>query len=318
MTDIKRLLSYTGIERRYGVKLSSFTTAKTGGVCSVLYYPKTVDELEALTLAMDCKTCEYLLGRGSNVLCSDDGVNTAVTTLKFNKITVDGEHIIAEGGALIKNVARVAEKYGLSGLEALSGIPGTVGGAIVTNAGAFGRDMSDVVESVNVLYRGKIKHLSRKLIKFGYRTSIVKNAENMVVIGVELKLNRAEPDIIRNKTSEYAKRRLETQPLEASAGSIFLRTEDNIPAAKLIEKAGLKGLALNGAKVSEKHCNFIVNFSHATTKDFINLIDIIRQKVYNQYMTVLKTEIVYFGADNEDSRRLSYAYDLQPRQGLRI
>ena len=318
MTDIKRLLNYTGIERRFDVKLSTFTTAKTGGVCTVLYYPKTIDELETLTLAINTDKTKYLLGRGSNVLASDDGVDIAVTTLKFNKITVYGERIIAEAGALIKNVAYVAEKHGLSGLEALSGIPGTVGGAIVTNAGAFGVEMSDVVESITVLKCGKIKHISIKNIKFGYRTSIVKNSEKMIVVEVVFRLKRENIDNIERKMRECKERRLKTQPSEASAGSVFLKTDDGIPAAKLIESVGLKGLSLNGATVSEKHCNFIVNNSHATTKDFVNLIDIIRQKVYNQYMTVLKTEIVYFGEENEDSRRLSYAYDLQPRQRLRI
>lgn len=318
MTDIKRLLSFTGIERRYDVKLSTFTTARTGGVCNVLYYPKTLDELETLTLAMNTDKKKYLLGRGSNVLASDDGVNIAVTTLKFNKITVQGERVTAEAGALIKNVAETAKKRGLSGLEALSGIPGTVGGAIVTNAGAFGVEMSDVVESITVLKCGKIKHISLKNINFGYRTSVVKNSENMVVVEVVFRLKGEKPNVIEQKMQDYREKRLETQPSEASAGSVFLKTDDGIPAAKLIESAGLKGLCLNGAKVSEKHCNFIVNISRATTKDFVNLIDIIRQKVYNQYMTVLKTEIVCFGEENEDSRRLSYAYDLQPRQRLRI
>lgn len=313
MNDIKRLLGYTSIERRYDVKLSTFTTAKTGGTCNVLYYPKTLDELEALTLAINSDKRQYLLGRGSNVLASDNGVSIAVTTLKLNKITVRGERITAESGALIKNVAEVAEKYGLSGLEALSGIPGTVGGAIVTNAGAFGVEMCDAVESITVFNRGKIKCIPLKNIKFAYRTSIVKNSKNMIVVEVVFRLKRENIDVIGQKMREYKGKRLETQPSGASAGSIFLKTDDGIPAAKLIEGAGLKGLSLKGATVSEKHCNFIINNSHATTKDFINLIDIIRQKVYNRYMTVLKTEIVYFGVDDEDSRRLSYAYDLQPR-----
>ncbi len=313
MTDIKRLLGYTGIERRFDVKLSTFTTAKTGGTCNVLYYPKTLDELEALTFAINLNKTQYLLGRGSNVLASDNGVSVAVTTLKFNKITVLGERIISEAGALIKNVAEIAEKHGLSGLEALSGIPGTVGGAVVTNAGAFGVEMCDVLESITVLDCGKIKRIPLKNIKFAYRTSIVKNSKSMIVVEVVFKLKKEDINVIGNKMREYKERRLETQPSGASVGSIFLKTDDGIPAAKLIEGAGLKGLSLNGATVSEKHCNFIINNSRATTKDYVNLIDIIRQKVYNRYMTLLKTETVYFGVDDENSRRLSYAYDLQPR-----
>ena len=239
----------------------------------------------------------FVLGNGSNLLVNDTGYRGIIlqTGSRMNSISVQGDHIFAKAGATLAQVARAAMEQGLTGLEFASGIPGTVGGGVVMNAGAYGGEMSQVVTQVNVVSReGELLELDNGTMEFGYRTSIIRQSP-FIVTEVTFRLEPGDRSVIKGKMEELAARRREKQPLEyPSAGSTFKRPEGYF-AGKLIMEAGLKGFRIGGACVSEKHCGFVVNTGNATARDVRDVITEIQARVRRQFRVELEPEIVFLG-----------------------
>lgn len=239
----------------------------------------------------------FILGNGSNLLVGDKGYPGVILQIgdKMNRISVKGGLVHAQAGALLSQVARTAMEHGLTGLEFASGIPGTIGGGVVMNAGAYDGEMKQVVEQVTVLDKhGEILELSSEDMEFGYRTSVIKNRP-FIVLEVCLKLQQGEREEIALKMKELAGKRKEKQPLEyASAGSTFKRPEGFF-AGKLIMDAGLRGYSIGGARVSEKHCGFVINTGKATAADVVEVIQEVQERVKERFGVTLEPEVVFLG-----------------------
>lgn len=239
----------------------------------------------------------FILGNGSNLLVGDKGYRGVVLQIsdRFNQISVEGERLLAQAGALLSQVSREAYKQELTGFEFASGIPGTIGGGVVMNAGAYDGEMKQVVERVTVMDRqGEILELSGDEMEFGYRTSIIKNRP-FIVLEVCLRLKAGNGGEIQAKMEELSRKRKEKQPLEyASAGSTFKRPEGYF-AGKLIMDAGLRGYSIGGACVSEKHCGFVVNKGKATASDVAEVILEVQERVKNRFGVTLEPEVVFLG-----------------------
>lgn len=239
----------------------------------------------------------FILGNGSNLLVGDKGYQGVILQIgdRINHITVDGERMIVQAGALLSQIAKAALEKGLTGFEFASGIPGTIGGGVVMNAGAYDGEMKQVVEQVTVMDRqGEILELSGDEMEFGYRTSIIKNRP-FIVLEVCLKLSQGNSGDIRAKMEELTRKRKEKQPLEfASAGSTFKRPEGYF-AGKLIMDAGLRGYSIGGACVSEKHCGFVVNTGKATAADVAEVIWEVQDRVKDRFGVTLEPEVIFLG-----------------------
>lgn len=241
----------------------------------------------------------FVLGNGSNLLVSDDGYRGVILHIGqyMSKIEVDDCTIRAQAGASMAQIARAAWENGLTGLEFASGIPGTVGGGVVMNAGAYGGELCQVVVRVNVVNRdGECMELDRETMEFGYRTSVIKN-HPFIVTDVVFCLQRGDRQQIRKTMDDLARKRREKQPLEfPSAGSTFKRPEGYF-AGKLIMDAGLRGYQCGGARVSEKHCGFIINTGNATAQDVCDVICDVQEKVREKFHVDLETEILFLGRE---------------------
>ena len=270
---IFNLAEILGCEARRNEPMSKHTSFKIGGNADVYIKVNNLSKLSTILKECQDSDVDYmLLGNGSNLLVSDDGIRGVVIRLDgdFRKITlVDDTTIFCGAGATLAYLCKFALNCGLSGLEFAWGIPGTVGGAVFMNAGAYDGEMKDVVHSVSHISPiGEIGRIEKDDLNFGYRTSVYRS-NNMIITGVTLKLKKGNPDEIRAKMDDYMSRRSTKQPLEyPSAGSVFKRPEGNFAGA-LIEQCGLKGKTCGGAQVSEKHAGFIINKSNATAKDEI-------------------------------------------------
>ena len=240
----------------------------------------------------------FVVGNGSNLLVDDDGYRGVVAQVGpgMSRITVEGKRLVAQAGASMAQAARAALEQGLTGLEFASGIPGTVGGGVVMNAGAYGGEMSRVVEQVNVVSReGETLCLENETMEFGYRTSVIKNSP-FVVTEVTFLLEKGDRKEIQAMMEDLAARRREKQPLEyPSAGSTFKRPAGHF-AGKLIMDAGLSGFQVGGARVSEKHCGFIVNTGDATARDVRAVMGEVQRRVKEQFRVDLEPEVVLLGA----------------------
>lgn len=239
----------------------------------------------------------FILGNGSNLLVGDKGYQGVILQIgdKMNQISVQEDLIIAQAGALLSQVSKAAMEHGLTGLEFASWIPGTMGGSVVMNAGAYGGEMEQVVEQVTVLDKnGEVLELSRGDMEFGYRTSVIKNRP-FIVLEVQLRLKAGAREEIALKMKELSGKRKEKQPLEyASAGSTFKRPEGYF-AGKLIMDAGLRGYSIGGAKVSEKHCGFVINTGKATAADVAEVIQEVQDRVYDKFGVSLEPEVIFLG-----------------------
>ena len=239
----------------------------------------------------------FVLGNGSNLLVKDDGYRGVILQIgqKMSRIVVQGCRIVAKAGATMSQVAHAALEHGLTGLEFASGIPGTVGGGVVMNAGAYGGEMSQVVTMVTVVNgEGEILELDNATMEFGYRTSVIRQSP-FTVTEVTFSLERGDAEAIRSKMDELGAKRREKQPLEyPSAGSTFKRPEGHF-AGQLIMEAGFRGFQIGGARVSDKHCGFIVNTGEATAEDVRELIQEIRKRVKEKFHVDLETEVVFLG-----------------------
>lgn len=236
----------------------------------------------------------FVLGNGSNTLVKDEGYSGVMLRIgkKFSAIEVEGTCMRVQAGALLSQVSKTAMEHGLSGLEFASGIPGTVGGGVIMNAGAYGGEMSQVVTDVTVVNKeGELLLLDNETMEFGYRYSSIRN-QPFLVTQVSFKLQQANPLEIQARMEELTVKRRQKQPLEyPSAGSTFKRP-DGYFAGELIMNAGLRGFQIGGARVADKHCGFIVNMGNATAADVLDVIEEVQERVKERFGVELQTEIV--------------------------
>ncbi len=283
---------------RFGEPMSRHTSFQTGGEAEIFVEVDGETQLsKLLSYLRKTENPYFLLGNGTNLLVSDKGYDGVVIQIgkRMSRLAVQGERIYAQAGAPLTQVAKTACENGLSGMEFASGIPGSIGGAVVMNAGAYDGEMKQIVESVTVLNgEGEEMELDCDTMEFGYRSSVIRDRP-FVVTEVVLKLQKGEPESIRAKMEDFAKRRREKQPLEyPSAGSVFKRPEGYF-AGKLIMDSGLRGCRIGGAQVSEKHCGFIINRGNATSEDIAELMEEIQERVKERFGVSLEPEIVKLG-----------------------
>lgn len=280
------------------VSLKKFNTYKIGGIARYIVKPNSVDNLINLIGYLDEENIKYIvLGKGSNVILPDEDFEGAIILLDdLNKVNINDNIVEAEVGISLSAFIMNLINNELGGLENLCGIPGTLGGSIVGNAGCYGSQISDYLVDVTYLENGIVKTITKEECKFSYRDSIFKRDKNKIILSCKFRLVKSNKDLMLESVKEHAIKRRNSQPLEyPNAGSVF-RNPENKAAGKLIEDLGLKGYHVNGAYVSDKHANFIVNKDNAKSKDIIELIDIIRKKVKEKYdiELVLEQEIVKY------------------------
>lgn len=279
--------------------MSKHTTFKIGGAADILIEPEDIECLLGVLEALKKNNVPFfIMGNGSNLLVGDRGVRGAVIKISnsMSAASVDGEYIDAEGGIKLSRLANIAQSASLTGLEFASGIPGTLGGALFMNAGAYGGEMKDVIKSVTYLdiKSGEIKTISGNECDFGYRHSIFSEID-AVVISARLKLSNGDGKEIRATMNELAAKRNDKQPIDKpSAGSTFKRPEGHF-AGTMIQDCGLKGYKIGGAEVSEKHAGFIINAGGATAKDVRNLIEYVQDTVDDKFSVRLEPEVKFVG-----------------------
>ena len=274
------------------------TTFRIGGPADFFLLPSTVDEVRGiLEICREEELPYFILGNGSNLLVSDKGYRGVIIQLyrNFNHISVEGNEICASSGALLSQIAAAARNASLTGFEFAGGIPGTLGGAVFMNAGAYGGELKDVLkEAVVMTEQGEILTLPVEKLDMGYRTSRIKKA-GYLVLEARLVLKQGDMDKIRDITKDLTEKRVSKQPLEyPSAGSTFKRPEGYF-AGKLIMDAGLRGYQVGDAQVSEKHCGFVINKGNATAADVLTLIENVREKVQEQFGVTLEPEVKFLG-----------------------
>ena len=278
--------------------MSQHTTFKIGGPADYFLMPdKGEDVGRVIKICKEKEIPYFILGNGSNLLVGDGGYRGAVIQIYRNmsSVTVEGNEITAQAGALLSAGAAAAKNASLTGFEFAGGIPGTIGGAVVMNAGAYGGEMKDVLTEVTVMNaEGDIFTLPTEELELGYRTSIIKTA-GYIVLEAKIRLKEGDPEVIRETMKDLTIRRTTKQPLEyPSAGSTFKRPEGYF-AGKLIMDSGLAGYQVGGAQVSEKHCGFVINAGDATARDVRTLMDNVRDIVYKKYGVTLEPEVKFLG-----------------------
>lgn len=278
--------------------LSKYTSFHIGGPAKTLVFPKDEESLIKIIEICKLENLKYIvLGNCTNILVSDKGYDGIVIMLKntFNNISVKENLIEAEAGATLRSVANVALSHELGGFEFAHGIPGSVGGGVIMNAGAYDGELKDIVESVKVLDNNlEIKELSNKEMNFSYRTSLAQE-NNYVVLSAKFRLEKKNPLEIKEKMDDLWNRRVTKQPLEfPSAGSTFRRPEGYF-AGKLIDDSGLRGFTHGDAGISEKHCGFVINKGRATAKEVRETIETVQKIVKDNYGVELKREVKYIG-----------------------
>ncbi len=288
MQNVFQMVEYKEYE-----PMMKHTTFRIGGPARYFFMPKNMEEVRLLLSYCRTEQKRYMvLGNGSNMLFPDEGYDGIVICIgkAMSDIRAEGTSLYAEAGALLSKTAAAARDNGLTGLEFAAGIPGTVGGAMVMNAGAYGGEMKDIIRSVDVLeYDGTVRSYTNEEMKFGYRKSAI-NADR-VVLGARIELQSGEREAIDAELNRLKEARLAKQPLEyPSAGSTFKRPEGYF-AGKLIDDSGLRGYRVGGAMVSEKHCGFVINYDRATAQDVITLIEDVKQRVYERYRVMLEPEV---------------------------
>lgn len=285
------------MEIKKNVLMKNHTSFRIGGFADEFCEAKSVAQIKELTAYAKEKGMPYqIIGNGTNILVSDNGIRGLVIKLAndFSKTELKENRIIAEAGSLLTNLSVLALKNSLTGLEFASGIPGTLGGAIYMNAGAYGGEMKDVIKSVTYLENGEVKTIFSDKLEFDYRKSFFTNRD-AVILSAEIELTAGDAEEIKAKMEDYKKRRTEKQPLlMPSAGSTFKRPAGYF-AGKLIEDAGLKGYKMGNAMVSDKHSGFVVNSGDATAEEILNLIEYIKKTVFEKFGVKLETEIKMIG-----------------------
>lgn len=285
------------MEVRINEPMKRHTSFRAGGEAKWFAIPETTEELKAVIHA--CKKADtpwYVVGNGSNLLVSDEGFpGVIISTAKFDKLEIEGTRVTAGAGVILSKAASQAYRSGLTGLEFAAGIPGSVGGACVMNAGAYGSEMINVLKTVTVLTpEGDVKVLPAEELELGYRTSVIPKA-GYLVLEAEMELQEGDPEAIKALMDDLAFRRKDKQPLEfPSAGSTFKRPAGYF-AGKLVEDAGLKGFSVGGAEVSTKHAGFVINKGDATASDIYNLCKAVEEKILDQFGVQLEMEVKLLG-----------------------
>lgn len=301
--DIKELIEQSSLKIAkdkilFNEPMAKYTTFKVGGPAECLIKIGTEEELkEILKFANENNIQITVLGNGSNVLVLDEGIKGITLIIKIEKIEIEKEDskenvkIKLGAGEKIAKVGRIFARENLTGFEEITGIPGTIGGAVRMNAGANGREMKDIVKNVKCMdYQGNEIVLENKDMEFNYRTSIIKN-KKYIVTEVEIELKKGKLEEIKSTIDLYEAKRKSSQPLEyPSAGSTFKRGKDFI-TAKLIDEAGLKGTHVGDAEVSTKHGGFIINKGNATAKDILELVEIVKNEIYKKYQKKIELEV---------------------------
>lgn len=277
--------------------MAAHTTFRIGGRADALFLPESAQQIaQALCWAREEGVPTLLIGNGSNLLVRDGGIRGLVIALgdRFSRIRMEGDTLWAQAGASLKRVAAAAQEAGLAGLEFASGIPGTLGGAVSMNAGAYGGQISDTLTQAEVLFEDEPRTLTREQMQMGYRTTLPLR-EGRCVLAARFRLTPDDPEAIAARARLFNARRREKQPLNyPSAGSVFKRPEGHFAGA-LIEAAGLKGLTCGAAQVSPKHAGFIVNLGGATARDVLLLIEEVRKRVFAHAGVLLEPEIRIVG-----------------------
>lgn len=302
MTDTKlcrALQEIVGADHvRINEPMKLHTTFRIGGPADFFVAPESEEEISALVKLLSAWRIPYtVIGNGSNLLVGDLGFRGVIIQLfsSFSKIHIEGNRIHAEAGALLSKLAASAFEASLTGIEFAGGIPGTLGGASVMNAGAYGGELKDVLSSLTVITAdGERRDIPAAEMGFSYRSSRV-STEGWIAVAAELELKRGDKNDIKARMDDFKERRVTRQPIEyPSAGSTFKRPEGFF-AGKLIMDAGLKGVCVGGAQVSEKHCGFIINKGDATASDVVKLIENIEHKVEEMYHVKLEPEVRFLG-----------------------
>ncbi|MCD3276744.1 UDP-N-acetylmuramate dehydrogenase [Clostridium botulinum] len=286
-------------EIKNNVLMKSYTSFRVGGPADVFVTPNSYEKIrDVIKICKQYNVSYFILGNGSNLLVRDGGIRGVVINFtKLNKILVEETKVIAESGAVLSMVANAALKNDLTGLEFAHGIPGSVGGAVAMNAGAYNGEICQVIESATIIDSdGEIREISKEEMDLSYRNSLIlKNG--YIVLKATFKLQRGEHDSIKARMDDLMRRRKEKQPLEyPSAGSTFKRPEGYF-AAKLIEDSELKGAHVGDAEVSVKHSGFIINKGNASAKDILDLIELVKKTVNDKFEVALNTEVRIVGED---------------------
>lgn len=297
---LNALISFAGAERvRQDQPMDKLTSFRIGGPADILFYPQSAEEIiMAQAMAAEAEVPVTVVGCGSNLLVSDEGIRGLVIALgrPFGEVIVEGNVIHAQAGARMSALANAALNAGLTGLEFASGIPGSVGGGVYMNAGAYGGQLSDCIREVEMIRDGMVVRVPAEEMDFGYRHSAAMDAGGLIV-GATFVLSEGDPAQIRATMDDLNGRRRDKQPLEyPSAGSVFKRPEGYFAGA-LIEQSGLKGCRIGGAEVSEKHAGFIVNRGGATAQDVQDLIKHVQNTVQERFGVWMETEIRFVGGE---------------------
>ena len=278
--------------------MKQHTTFRVGGNADYFVIPQSAEEVKNIVAL--CKEADmpyYILGNGSNLLVGDKGYRGVIIQIykEMNHIRIDGDKVIAQAGALLSRVGTATLEAELTGFEFAAGIPGTVGGAVFMNAGAYGGEMKDIIANATVLTQdGDIVTINKEDLELGYRTSVIAK-KGYVVLEAEYQLQKGDKEAIRARMDELKVQRVTKQPLEyPSAGSTFKRPEGYF-AGKLIQDAGLRGFQVGGAEVSEKHCGFVINKDQATAADIQELMRQVSDKVMQEFGVKLEPEVKTLG-----------------------
>ncbi|MEG2275862.1 MAG: UDP-N-acetylmuramate dehydrogenase [Clostridia bacterium] len=294
---LKNYIDLTKI--KYNEPLAKHSTMKVGGPADVLVEISTLDEIEKVVeFARENKIKYYVLGNGSNVFATDKGYRGIIIKIakSFSDYNIDGDEITVCAGMSMPRLASIAQSQGLSGLEFACGIPGTIGGGVRMNAGAYGGEMQDVVTQTKFIdENGILRTISHDEHEFSYRHTIFTDNPKYIILETTMKLKAADKDEIKNKMMENSKKRREKQPLEyPNCGSTFKRPE-GLFVGQIIQESNLKGYTVGGAQVSEKHAGFIINRNNATAKDVLDLISHIQSVIKEKYNVELKVEVIVIG-----------------------
>lgn len=284
---------------RYNEPMNKHTTMKVGGPADIMVLPDTIDEMiTVIKYAKENNIPVKVMGNGSNMIVSDLGIEGIVIKLTCNmsNVTVDGEYITSTAGASMPKTAVIAKQNSLTGFEFACGIPGTIGGGVKMNAGAYGGQISDVLVSCKYLDNDlNLKEIENKDMNYSYRHSIFIDNPGYIVLEAKFKLNKGTVEEIESKMKENNLSRKTKQPIEyPSAGSVFRRPTGYF-VGKLVQDAGLRGVCVGGAQVSEKHTGFIINKDKATCEDLMKLIKLVQETVYEKFGVELKTEVEFVG-----------------------
>lgn len=284
---------------KYNEPMRNHTSFKVGGPADILLLPKTSKQVEDIVkLCIRYGMNFYIMGNGSNLIVRDGGYRGIIVKLTcLNNVSVEGEYLRADAGASLSFAAREALKYSLKGMEFASGIPGTVGGAVTMNAGAYGPEIKDIIDYAIVMdMEGNEFKLNRDELQLSYRHSIIQK-KNYIVLQAVFKLEKGNYDEIKNRMDDLNRRREEKQPLNyPSAGSTFKRPAGYF-TGKLIEDAGLKGMVNGGASISQKHAGFVINHDNASAKDVIGLITKVQRIIKEKYDVDLEPEVRIIGEE---------------------